>query len=80
MPESNVSIPSTFVSDWECYDTNSVSSKKLFATFSRPHGPPRVDLPGRMLLVFESQTLRERVSMTTVSDVCPTENFRALFS
>ena len=30
MPDATVSIPSSFVSDWECYDTTPVSNKKFF--------------------------------------------------
>ena len=30
VPSPSVSTPSTFVSDWECYDTNPVSNKKFF--------------------------------------------------
>ena len=30
VPSGNVSIPSSFAPDWECYDSNSVSNKKFF--------------------------------------------------
>ena len=80
VPSPSVSIPSTFVSDWECYDTNLVSNKKFFfVTFSQPHGPPRMGWPAKMLPAFESQTSREKVWTTTASDACPAENFKASF-
>ena len=34
VPSPSVSIPSTFVSDWECYSTNPVSNKKFFSQHS----------------------------------------------
>ena len=83
MPESNVSILSTIV---YCFRLGVLRhqlkfrTRSFFATFSQPHGPPRVGRPGKMLQVSGSQTLREKVLMTTVSDAYPTENFKASFS
>ena len=70
----------------QLFQTGSVTTptqfrtRSFFATFSQPHGPPRVGWPGKMLQVSGSQTLREKVLMTTVSDAYPTENFKASFS
>ncbi|CAE7351167.1 unnamed protein product [Symbiodinium microadriaticum] len=47
VPESNVSIPSTFVSDWECYDTNPVSNKKFFRNIQSTPWSTKSGLAGK---------------------------------
>ena len=47
MPESNVSIPSTFVSDWECYDTKPASNKKFFRNIQSTPWSTKSGLAGK---------------------------------
>ena len=47
VPETSVSIPSTFVSDWECYDTNQVSNKKFFRNIQSTPWSTKSGLAGK---------------------------------
>ncbi|CAE7869962.1 unnamed protein product, partial [Symbiodinium necroappetens] len=47
VPSPSVSIPSTFVSDWECYDTNPVSNKKFFRNIQSTPWSTKSGLAGK---------------------------------
>ena len=44
VPSGNVSIPSSFAPDWECYDSNSVSNKKFFRNIQSAPWSTKSDL------------------------------------
>ena len=82
VPSPSVSIPSTFVSDWECYGTNPVSNKKFFRNIQSTPWSTKSGLAGKdvaNLRVTDLTALRGTVSMITASDVCPTESFKPSF-
>ena len=47
VPSGNVSIPSSFAPDWECYDSNSVSNKKFFRNIQSTPWSTKSGLAGK---------------------------------
>ena len=47
VPDTTISIPSSFVSDWECYDTTPVSHKKFFRNIQSTPWSTKSGLAGK---------------------------------
>ncbi|CAE7820464.1 unnamed protein product [Symbiodinium sp. CCMP2592] len=47
VPSTNVAIPSSFTSDWECYDKNAISGKKFFRNIQSTPWSTKAGLAGK---------------------------------
>ena len=82
VPSGNVSIPSSFAPDWECYDSNSVSNKKFFRNIQSTPWSTKSGLAGKDIadLRVTELTRKGLDDFIAVSAAYPTENSRVWFS